>query len=194
MKRGATLSACGLYRYSLTREWGDEARLVYVMLNPSTADAHRDDPTIRRCIGFAQSHGFGSLEVVNLYAYRTPSPVALTRAQRAGVDVVGPMNAGAIAEAFGRARAICAAWGGSQLRDVDARADAIYAAAAVTRADAPLGVGVMALGISRYGHPMHPLYLPASSRLVPFGVDEYRAATGEARNRTHRKPFQPFAG
>lgn len=188
MKRGAVISACGLYRYSLTREWGDEARLVYVMLNPSTADAHRDDPTSRRCVGFAQSHGFGSLEVVNLYAYRTPSPVALTRAQRAGVDVVGPMNAGAIAEAFGRARAICAAWGGTQLRDVDARADAIYAAANAA------AVGVSALGISRYGRPMHPLYLPGSSRLVRFGVYEYRAATGERFNRTNRKPFQPVAG
>ncbi|TMF61888.1 MAG: DUF1643 domain-containing protein, partial [Chloroflexi bacterium] len=69
--RGATFSADRRYRYRLWRRW-DGARPVvaFVMLNPSTADARRDDPTIRRCIGFAKSWGFGGVEVVNLFAYR----------------------------------------------------------------------------------------------------------------------------
>ena len=56
----AAISDCGTYRYSLTREWAEGPRLLFVMLNPSTADAEADDPTIRKCIGYAQREGFGS--------------------------------------------------------------------------------------------------------------------------------------
>lgn len=86
---GASLSSDGRYRYELTRRWDNSTSTVtYVMLNPSTADASVDDPTIRRCIGFAQSHGFGGLRVLNLYAFRATQPKDMFRA----IDPVGPEN------------------------------------------------------------------------------------------------------
>ena len=71
IERSADLSPCGNYRYSLRRLW-DEKRpgVLWVMLNPSTADANADDPTVRRCMGYARSWGCGSIEVVNLCAWR----------------------------------------------------------------------------------------------------------------------------
>jgi hypothetical protein len=83
--RGATLSDCGRYRYRLWRRWADGPTVLFVMLNPSTADADVDDPTIRRCIGFARSWGAGALEVVNLYAWRATQPAELKAA-------VGPVG------------------------------------------------------------------------------------------------------
>lgn len=78
--RDAKLSADGLYRYRLGRTWCPSERgVVWVMLNPSTADAHFDDPTIRRCVGFARSWGMGWITVVNLYAFRATYPQELER-------------------------------------------------------------------------------------------------------------------
>lgn len=89
MRRSAVLSEDGLYRYSLVRRWSDEdAFATFIMLNPSVADAEVDDPTIRRCIGFAQRWGMGALHVLNLYALRTPYPTDLWKAD----DPVGPEN------------------------------------------------------------------------------------------------------
>src|SRR5687768_14824465 len=75
VERDARFSDCGTYRYNLTRLW--DARLIrvcWVMLNPSTADQHEDDATIRRCIGFSRSWGAGALTVVNLFAFRATQP------------------------------------------------------------------------------------------------------------------------
>jgi hypothetical protein len=74
-ERGCVLSPDGLYRYLLWRTWNPKANtMVWLMLNPSTADAMNDDPTIRRCIGFAQREGCGSIQVLNLYALRATKP------------------------------------------------------------------------------------------------------------------------
>jgi hypothetical protein len=82
VKSGAELSACRTYRYRLWRQWdADLAPVVWVMLNPSTADESADDPTIRKCIGFAQRWGYGGIEVVNLYAYRSPDPRQLKKGE-----------------------------------------------------------------------------------------------------------------
>src|SRR3954468_18218250 len=88
-QRGAILSDDGLYRYRLWRIWDDLAPvMVWVMLNPSTADADVDDPTIRKCIGFAKRHRHGGIILANLFAWRTTDPRELPRA----ADPVGPAN------------------------------------------------------------------------------------------------------
>ena len=88
IERAAVISKCGAYRYSLTRRWSGAPLLTFVMLNPSTADAKEDDPTIRRCIGFARREGAGELIVANLYALRSSAPEALWSAR----DPIGPKN------------------------------------------------------------------------------------------------------
>ena len=108
----AEFSACGRYRYWLERRWSADSPAVFVMLNPSTADAKIDDPTIRRCMGFAKREGHGGLVVVNLFGWRSSDPRQLVLAD----DPVGPGNTRAIGEALlmgatTSGRVICA-WGG----------------------------------------------------------------------------------
>jgi hypothetical protein len=112
--RGATLSDDSRYRYDLWRRWDDGPLMGWVMLNPSTADAEVDDATIRRCIGYAKQAGLAGIVVRNLYAYRTPKPQVLWKAERAGVDIVGPDNdewlAKLAADRFG-VKVTVGAWG-----------------------------------------------------------------------------------
>lgn len=92
---GAVVSGDGRYRYALTRTWRPDAPLLtFVMLNPSTADAYADDPTIRRCIGFARREGAAGIRVANLFAYRATSPAALVGPVDAAADDprVGPLT------------------------------------------------------------------------------------------------------
>ncbi len=78
MRMSAKFDPSMNYRYSLAREWNSNApRIGFVMLNPSTADATSNDPTIRRCINFARFWGYGAIEVVNLFAYRASHPAQL---------------------------------------------------------------------------------------------------------------------
>ena len=89
MIKHAVISECGAYRYTLSRTWDETLpRRTWVMLNPSTADANDDDPTIRRCINFSKRDGFGGLNVLNLFAFRSPNPADLVSA----TDPVGPDN------------------------------------------------------------------------------------------------------
>lgn len=90
----AMLSADGRYRYLLGREWlaGAPATMVFVMLNPSTADALKDDATIRKCVGFAKLHDCQAILVVNLFAWRSRFPRDLELAAIKGLDPVGPLN------------------------------------------------------------------------------------------------------
>lgn len=95
MIKTALISPCGNYRYLLTRVWSINPHpkvVCWVMLNPSTADARKDDATLRKCIGFSQRWGFDGLKIVNLFAYRTPYPAELIEAKQAGRDVRGPEN------------------------------------------------------------------------------------------------------
>lgn len=77
IRKTASISECGLYRYLLGRAWGDGPLLPFIMLNPSTADADIDDPTIRRCMGFAKREGTSGVSVANLFALRSKDPSAL---------------------------------------------------------------------------------------------------------------------
>jgi hypothetical protein len=159
IRDGAVISACGRYRYLLIRRVGAGPRMAaFVMLNPSTADASKDDPTIRRCVGFARRWDCGQLVVLNLFAWRTADPADLKRA----AEPVGPANCAWFDRFLGRDRdclVICG-WGvhgGHQGQD-----------RIVFGWLSRLGVEPVALGVTRGGHPRHPLYLPYSAELVPF--------------------------
>ena len=148
--RWASLSNGGEYRYTLGRVWDPKKkRVLFVMLNPSTADAEKDDATVRRCMAFAKFWGYGSLEVGNLFAFRARFPKALRAAQRPiGID-----NASALRVMQGRATLTILAWGNhgdfmDQGRNV-----------ALELADrGPVAI----LGITNRGQPRHPLYAPAT--------------------------------
>jgi hypothetical protein len=96
MEKSAIISECGKYRYELIRDWSDEedcfpgGQITFIMLNPSTADAEADDPTIRKCIGFAKFNGYNRLKVVNLFAWRATDPKELKSLGRE--ERVGPKN------------------------------------------------------------------------------------------------------
>lgn len=166
MKREAIISDCGRFRYSLTRTWGDGLRLLFVMLNPSTADALQDDATIRRCIRFAQAEHFGSLEVVNLFAYRARDPADL---RREGYPV-GPDNDFYIQAAACQAHRVCVAWGA--VAEADDRIQVVMPL--LRRA----GREPECLHITRSGYPGHPLYLASAKRLLPYDFAAIDAAMG----------------
>ena len=144
---GATFGPRRRYRYRLWRTWDVAApRVLFVLLNPSTADEQVNDPTIRRCIGFARRWGFGGVEIVNIFAYRSTDPAAL----RAIADPIGPRNDYHIKAARRRASRCIAAWGnhGSYLDR----------SAHVLRALHRLG-DVDCLCQTKAGQPRHPLYV-----------------------------------
>jgi hypothetical protein len=152
LRSGAEFSPCGAYRYTLTRQFAMRAPepMVFVMLNPSTADAMLDDPTIRRCMGFAKREGYGGLMVVNLYALRATDPKALWRAD----DPVGPANWDWLLLACRMAaqnnRPVVCAWGAGAKED---------RVAALLRAAEHTGARLTCLGKTKSGAPRHPLYL-----------------------------------
>jgi len=149
-KSDAIISECGQYRYKLTRTWGEEKSAVFVMLNPSTADASEDDATIRRCIGFAKKWHCGGLIVVNLFAYRATKPTELLSAS----DPQGPDNFVHVFNAAQGAQFIVCAWGAhSNLNGQDKKIIACMRRATNM-------AHLVCLGTTKYGHPKHPLYLP----------------------------------
>lgn len=118
MIKEAVISDDQKYRYTLYREWAEDPIfegvrvLNFCMLNPSTADGLQDDPTIRKCIGFAKANGYNAIRVVNLFAYRTSSPKILVRQRGCGLDVVGPLNNDYVQE-IPPEETVVAAWGAS---------------------------------------------------------------------------------
>lgn len=157
MRKNALISECGTYRYWLTRVWDDKLRgLRFVMLNPSTADADIDDPTIRKCVGFAQRHGYGSIIVNNLFAFRATDPKELRKPH---VDLVGPLNDQYLSGTRSEGIDTCLAWG-AHARRFPAR---------VSRVLNLLG-GEQWFALSRLadGVPAHPLMLPYSCKLTEY--------------------------
>ncbi|MEM9769930.1 MAG: DUF1643 domain-containing protein, partial [Cyanobacteria bacterium P01_D01_bin.71] len=157
IQRSAQFDATGQYRYWLKREWdADQAGIALIMLNPSRADQHQDDPTLRRCIRLAQHWQFGHLTVVNLFAYCTASPKILqTVAQPVGVG-----NDQHILQACHTASQIVLAWGnwGSlQQRDQ-----------AILKLLRPFCDRLYCLGRNQTGQPRHPLYVPRHTSLQPW--------------------------
>lgn len=151
----AVLSKCGLYRYRLDRRWADGKSCGFIMLNPSTADADQDDPTIRRCIGFAKREGCGALMVGNLFAFRATDPTAMADAD----DPTGPENLHFLLNLAERVDGpLIAAWGSHWMA-----ADHVSHWVCDT-----FGPRLMCLGKTKFGSPRHPLYVRADAPLVPY--------------------------
>lgn len=150
----ARVSPCGRYRYTLERRWSRAARLLWVMLNPSTADAERDDPTIRRCVGFARAWGYGGITVVNLFAWRATDPSEL----RDVADPVGPENNEVIEEALNAHASCVAAWGQTKYAEP-------LRVSLVEQLASGAGRALYCLGVNKDGSPKHPLFVPGTARL-----------------------------
>lgn len=152
MITGAYISDCGLFRYSLWRIWdmtGELPRILWVMLNPSWADASTNDRTVLAIMDFSKRWGFGGLEIVNLYAYRTESPAKL----KAEGFPIGPQNDWYIKNITDRCSTVVAAWGGNAQPE---RADHVRRIV-----DKPMHF----LKINADGTPQHPLYVKRSTAL-----------------------------
>ena len=165
----AFISDDGLYRYSLTRHVAPltgEGAVAFVMLNPSTADAEQDDPTIRRCIGFARAWGFEWLKVVNLYAYRATDPTDLWAVDPYPpyATQIGPENDCTISKVVGGSDLVICAWGaGSRSPNREGQVlDCIGAP--------------HALGLTKDGSPRHPLYVRGDAEPIPFAHCHPKAA------------------
>ncbi len=157
MERKADLSPCGTYRYRLSRQWDALLPILYfIMLNPSTADASIDDPTIRKCLGFAMRAGYGGIDVLNLFAFRATNPAELHALARTPEAQIGPDNDRYLASVPAGAD-VCFAWGAHARRYASRVAQVRYL-----------------LGNTRWlclkrlddGTPAHPLMLPYSCALM----------------------------
>lgn len=150
VKRGATISDDGKYRYRLWRIWDEnKAKILFIMLNPSTADGSKNDPTIRRCTRFAKDWGYGGIYVGNIFAYRTPHPNNLDKVD----DPCGPKNKFHVKQMADKCSIIVCAWGNSQgappdwLREVG---------------------NLFYLDQNKDGTPSHPLYLAKETTPTAF--------------------------
>lgn len=153
----AVYSDCEKYRYSLTRIWDPEGRkALFVMLNPSTATEVQNDPTVERCERRARALGFGAFQVTNIFAWRDTDP----RKMRAAADPVGPENDAAILGGADWADQVIAAWGthGAHLE----RGPAVETLLRGT------GLPLFHLGLTKEGHPKHPLYIAYTQQPEPW--------------------------
>lgn len=171
MKRSAEISDCGKFRWWLQRRWSDGPLVCFVMLNPSVADGLIDDPTIRRCIGFAQAWGFGGLSVRNLYPFRATKPRYLKLAMKT-IDVAGGERGANELRAARSADLVIAAWGANATDEGQRRGIALTH-------PAPL----WCLGKTQDGRPLHPLMQPSHLEPVPFLRCE-----GDIRGRPTKRP------
>lgn len=153
----AVISACGTYRYTLYRRVPDVPcrwirRILFIMLNPSTADAKKEDPTSRKCMHYSRRELFTDMTLVNLFAFRSPHPTVLWKARKDGLDIIGPENDRYLDEQIklhsGLQNRIVVAFGAHPK--------------AKERAGLVLGriPNMYCLGLSQDGYPRHPLMLP----------------------------------
>jgi len=156
----AVYSDCERYRYSLTRVWDpDGARALFVMLNPSTATEVQNDPTVERCERRARALGFGAFQVTNIFAWRETDPHKMRKA----ADPVGPENDAAILEGATWADRVIAAWGshGAHL-DRGPQVEALLR---------KTGQPLFHLGLTKHGHPKHPLYIAYARQPEPWSTE-----------------------
>jgi hypothetical protein len=151
--KNATFSSCRAYRYSLSRIWDKEKKFVlFIGLNPSTANEEVDDPTIRRCVNYAKNWGYGGFMMVNLFAYRTTLPSNLKKVKYP----VGKDNDKYIVTLSKKADITVAAWGNNG--NLYSRDKQVL----------NLVPNLMCLEINKSGQPSHPLYLKKGLKLTKF--------------------------
>lgn len=143
------------YRFVLWRFWNDEPRVLFVGLNPSTADEYDDDPTLRRCLQFAEEWGYGGAYLCNLFAYRATYPHTLPHA-----EIIHSANIPAITMACKLVVMTIAAWGDG--------VEVVGVGSGVADHIAELIAPSMCFGFTQKGNPKHPLYLPGDAQLVEF--------------------------
>ncbi len=153
VNKNATFSDCRKYRYGLSRTWnGKKKTILFIGLNPSTANEKIDDPTIRRCINYAQNWGYGSLLMVNLFAYRATMPSELKNVK----NPIGNDNDLHIIELSKKADIAVAAWGNEgTLLNRDKEVKKILP-------------NLMCLKINKSGQPSHPLYQKKDLKLIKY--------------------------
>lgn len=160
MMRTAVISPCRRFRYALTRQWAEGPVALFIMLNPSIADADIDDPTIRRCIGFAKREGCGGLRVENLFAYRATDPNIMFRDAHTAIGGTDAFIEAAALIAKEAGAPVIAAWG------ADKRAE--HRAQAVLANLRALQILPKCLGMTQSGAPRHPLYVKSDAPLIPL--------------------------
>ena len=157
LENDAVISECGKYRYLLRRTWDfSKPRALLVMLNPSTADARTDDATIRSCVRLLSGLGYGSMEVVNVFAYRATDPEELAKA----ADPIGPKNADILDSAIGRCDVVIFAWGAHPMAEERGR---LIRSTVKTYRPA-----TYCFGKTKKGAPKHPLYIKSGTQLETF--------------------------
>lgn len=156
LENSAVISDCGQYRYLLRRVWDfKKPRALLIMLNPSTADARQDDPTIRSCVRLLSGIGYGGFEVVNIFAFRATDPNDLAKQQ----DPIGECNDDIIKMAVKRCDVVVCAWGAHQIAE-----------------DAGMRIlnflsgkpAIYCFSKTKHGSPKHPLYIKSGTQLEVF--------------------------
>lgn len=158
----AVISNCGLYRYRLERSFGDGPTLMFVMVNPSTADARTDDQTIRKCIGFASRNGYGRIIVGNKFAFRATD---VNKLREAG-NPIGPDNDGYLREMMTEADCVVAGWG--QLAKLPETLRARWKD--IVRMSDAAGQRINAIGINADKHPKHPQMTGYNVPITPWNI------------------------
>lgn len=168
MISGADISTCKKYRYSLWRSWAFPKRSKYccfIMLNPSTADGKKDDPTIRRCINLSKKWGYSGLFVVNLFAYRSTDSNKLKKVR----DPVGNVNDIVILTVARDAGIVVCAWGNKGI--LNGRDTEVISMLYDNK------IKTYALSVTKDGNPNHPLHLPDDVRPKIFKPWKPKRAT-----------------
>jgi hypothetical protein len=155
---GAVFSANERYRFSLWRRWKEDVdrreMVAFIGLNPSTADETKDDPTIRRCRGFAKDWGYGGMMMLNIFAFRATDPEEM----KAAFDPVGVGNDDALLDSSSKWGKIICCWG--------AHGGHLGRSERVQRRLVKYQIEAYHLGLTQKGEPRHPLYLRADTKPV----------------------------
>ena len=155
--RRAVFSECGKYRYRIFRTWDiSKNGVLFILLNPSTADENKDDPTVRRCMGFAYKWGYGWLEIRNLFALRSTNPKMLYKSN----DPIGPDNS--LFYDDDQFDKIVLAWGNHG--KLKGRGDAVM------KMMVDRGQPAYYFSLTKTYQPIHPLYVGYDVELTRLGL------------------------